>query len=84
MVIRPHIERRPEVQARAGISRSTLYAQTSQGLWPKSLKIAARAVGWPSKEVDAVIEARIAGKTDEEIRLLVKNLEVARGKAGGV
>jgi len=28
-------------------------------------------VGWPSDEVDAINSARIAGKTDEEIRILV-------------
>jgi hypothetical protein len=33
---------------------------------------------WPEHEVDAVIEARIAGKTDDEIRELVRELEQRR------
>jgi prophage regulatory protein len=38
-------------------------------------------VGWPSCEVDALIVARIAGKTDAEIRSLVVKLEAARKTA---
>lgn len=38
-------------------------------------------VGWPACEVDALIVARIAGKTDEEIRALVAKLEAARNAA---
>jgi prophage regulatory protein len=35
-------------------------------------------VGWPSSEVAAINAARIAGKTDDEIRALVVKLEEAR------
>jgi prophage regulatory protein len=35
-------------------------------------------VGWPSNEVEAINTARIAGKTDEEVRALVAKLEAAR------
>jgi prophage regulatory protein len=35
-------------------------------------------VGWPSDEIDAINSARIAGKTDEEIRALVVKLEADR------
>jgi prophage regulatory protein len=40
-----------------------------------------RAVGWPSEEVQALNAARIAGKSDEEIRALVVKLEAARKAA---
>uniref|UniRef100_A0A2X0QVD7 Phage transcriptional regulator, AlpA n=1 Tax=Candidatus Nitrotoga fabula TaxID=2182327 RepID=A0A2X0QVD7_9PROT len=40
--------------------------------------IGARATGTPDYEVDALIAARIAGKSDEEIRALVIRLEAAR------
>jgi hypothetical protein len=48
------------------------------------VSLGARAVGWPSDEVDAINSARIAGKTDEEIRALVAKLEADRkvGKLG--
>jgi hypothetical protein len=36
---------------------------------------------WPSDEVEAINAARIAGKTDEEIRTLVAKLEAARKDA---
>lgn len=75
------ILRLPAVKARIGLSRSTIYLRISQGLWPKSVSLGARAVGWPSGEVVAINAARIAGKTDEEIRALVVKLEAARKAA---
>ncbi len=38
-------------------------------------------LGWPSSEVVAINAARIAGKSDEEIRALVVKLEAARKAA---
>jgi prophage regulatory protein len=35
-------------------------------------------VGWPANEVAALNAARIAGKSDDEIRQLVRKLEAAR------
>lgn len=75
------ILRLPTVKAETGISRSTLYLRVSQGLWPKPVRLGLRAVGWPSDEVAAMNAARIAGKTDEEIRELVLKLEASRKMA---
>lgn len=61
-----------------GDSKSTLYLRITQGLWPPPVKIGPRAVGWPSSEIAALNAARIAGKADNEIRLLVKKLVEAR------
>lgn len=66
------------VQEATGVSRSTLYLHITQGLWPRPVRIGARAVGWPSEETAAIRTARIAGKTDEEIRQLVLQLIAAR------
>ena len=74
----PAILRRRSVELQSGYSRSTLYLRISQGLWTHPVKIGPRAVGWPDHEVTAVNFARIAGKSDEEIRALVKRLEAAR------
>jgi prophage regulatory protein len=52
--------------------------RVSQGLWTKPVSLGARAVGWPSDEVDVLNAARIAGKSDDEIRELVSKLEAAR------
>lgn len=76
------ILRLPMVKAECGLSRSTIYLYISQGLWPKPVRLGPRAVGWPAAEVTAINSARIAGKTDGEIRRLVARLLAAR-KSGG-
>lgn len=75
------ILRLPAVKSESGLSRSTIYLRISQGLWTKPISLGARAVGWPSSEVAAINAARIAGKTDKEIRALVVKLEAARKSA---
>lgn len=77
----PAILRLPAVKSESGLSRSTVYLRITQGLWTKPISLGARAVGWPSSEVSAINAARIAGKTDEEIRVLVVKLEAARKAA---
>ena len=72
------ILRRRQVETATGYSRSTIYLRISQGLWPKPVAIGPRAVGWPAGEVAAVNSARIAGKSEEEIRTLVAQLERER------
>ena len=36
---------------------------------------------WPEREIDAIVEARIAGKSEDDLRSLVAKLEAER-KAG--
>ena len=82
-----HLEpilRRPRVELTSGYSRSTLYLRITQGLWPRPVRLGPRAVGWPAGEVAAINAARIAGKSDDEIRALVATLLAARTAAGGV
>jgi len=75
------ILRLPAVLSQSGASRSTLYLRVNQGLWPKPIKLGPRSVGWPAAEVSTLNAARIAGKTDVEIRALVCQLETARKAA---
>lgn len=72
------ILRLPAALALNGLSRSTTYAHISQGLWPRPVRLGARSVGFPADECEAVIAARIAGKSDDEIRALVAKLVAAR------
>ena len=72
------ILRRKQVEAETGYSRSTIYLRISQGLFVKPVSLGARAVGWPAAEVAALNAARIAGRSDDEIRALVLKLEAAR------
>ncbi len=78
----PHtIFRLPAVKAKSGYSRSTIYLRISQGLWTKQVSLGPRCVGWPENEVAALNAARIAGKSDDDIRVLVLKLEAARKTA---
>ncbi len=75
------ILRLPATAFNLGVSRSTLYAHIADRLCVPPIKLGARAVGWPQNEIEAVKAARIAGKTDEEIRQLVATLVAARKDA---
>jgi prophage regulatory protein len=72
------ILRLPSVKTNTGLSRSTIYLRIAQGEFPKPVSLGGRAVGWPASEVAALNAARIAGKSNSEIRELVVTLEAAR------
>jgi prophage regulatory protein len=74
------ILRRKQVEAATGGTRSTIYLRISQGLFTKPVSLGARAVGWPAREVAAINAARIAGRSDDDIRKLVLRLQAARGE----
>jgi prophage regulatory protein len=72
------ILRLPAVLRKRGRSRSAHYIDIQQGLFTRPVSIGARAVGWPEHEVAALNAARIAGKSDDQIRVMVAQLEAAR------
>ncbi len=59
-------------------SHVSVYANVKAGLMTKPINIGVRSVGWPSGEIQAVLEARIAGCTDDQIRSLVDRLHAHR------
>ena len=69
------------VLSRIGQSRTQHYNCVAAGLMTRPVQIGARAVAWPEHEVDAIIRARIAGKSSDEIRALVHRLHAARQAA---
>lgn len=75
------ILRLPAVTSASGYPRSTLYLRINQGLWTKPVHLGERSVGWPAHEVEAINAARIAGKSEEDVRALVAMLEAARKTA---
>ena len=75
------IQRLPTVRAECGLSRSTLYRRIADGLWTKPISLGGRAVGWPASEVATLNAARIAGKSDNEVRALVEALQEGRKAA---
>ncbi|WP_198161221.1 MULTISPECIES: AlpA family phage regulatory protein [unclassified Variovorax] len=62
-------------------SHASIYTQIREGLFTKAVPIGARSVGWPSHEVEAISAARCAGKTNDEIRALVRDLHAQRQQA---
>ena len=52
--------RLPEVMARTGLSRSTIYVRLEQGRFPRPVSLGGRAVGWIESEIDEWMSNRIA------------------------
>jgi len=66
------------VLARTGWGRSTLYNRINEGLFSKPIKVGARASAWPQTHIEVLNAARIEGKSNDEIRALVDEIEAAR------
>jgi prophage regulatory protein len=58
------IIRRKQVEARTGLSRSTIYLRVSEGTFPRPVNLGARAVGWVESEVSAWLQSRIEESRD--------------------
>ena len=50
--------RLPDVVARVGLSKSTLWRLINGGEFPEPIKLGPRATGWLEEEVDAWIKSR--------------------------
>lgn len=71
----------PAVMQATGYARPTLYARVRAGLLTPPIKIGLRASGWPADEIAAINKARIAGRSDADIRELVAALTIRRKDA---
>lgn len=56
------ILRRQQVQARTGLSRSSIYAGISTGNFPAPVQLGEKSVGWVESEIDNWIAERIAAR----------------------
>ena len=63
------------------MSRSTLYLRVKQGLITPPVRLSERCSVWPEYEISAINTARIAEKSNDEIRELVRQLQQQRTKA---
>ena len=73
------ILRLPEVKRVLGHrADASVYNAIRAGLFTAGVAIGQRARGWPDYEIDAINAARVAGKSDDEIRELVKALHAKR------
>ena len=64
----------PRVKAAFGCCKATIYTWIREGLFTPPVRVGKRMSGWPEKEVNAIIAARILGKSDDVIRALVNQL----------
>lgn len=65
-------------------SNASIYQQVRAGLCTKPVPIGQRAVGWPDYEIKAIARARIAGRTEDEIKEMVNQLHAQRMVPDGV
>lgn len=62
-------------------SPNTVRSRVARGLLTSPIKLSPGPTSpsmWPEHEIDAVVQAHVAGKTEDEIRELVRGLEAAR------
>lgn len=53
--------RLPTVEAQTGLSKSEIYRRIKNGSFPRPLKLGARAVAWPARQIDDWVKSLIAG-----------------------
>ena len=70
--------REREVSKLRARSRSSTYQDIHDGFLTKPVRIGGRSVAWPHHEIEALNAARLAERSDDEIRALVAKLEAAR------
>ncbi len=71
------LERLPAVLARRSDGRSSLYSDVQRGTWTPPVRMG-RAAAWPAHETQALLAARVAGASDDELRALVQRLLAER------
>ena len=73
------ILRLPATMAAFGYrSHASIYGAVKSGLLTQPISIGIRSVGWPRGEIQAILEARIGGCSEEQIRSLVELLHTRR------
>lgn len=63
----PSILRRKQVEARTGLSRSTIYNRIQTGTFPAPVSIGPRAVGWIESEINSWLVAQIESSRKQKI-----------------
>ena len=71
---------KPNVLDAIGFKASAAFAQVADGLLPPPVACGRRAKRYVSDEIQAVVEARVTGASDDEIKSLVLRLVAARSQ----
>jgi len=58
------ILRRRQVEARTGLSRSTIYDRMRDGTFPRQIALGAKSVGWLEADIEAWIETHVNRSRD--------------------
>jgi len=58
-----NIIRLPATIKKTGLSRSAIYAQIQLGLFPKQVKLSARAIGFIESEIDQWLTDKVNART---------------------
>jgi prophage regulatory protein len=61
------ILRLPDVKARTGLSRSTIYLYMNEGTFPESVSLGVRAIGWLESEIDKWVTERIEASRKAQV-----------------
>jgi prophage regulatory protein len=69
---------RPEVCTLMGRSSASLHGDMKRGTFVQPIRTGPNSARWPETEVAAIQQARIAGKSEDQIRELVTKLQAAR------
>jgi prophage regulatory protein len=69
------ILRLPQVRARTGLSRSSIYLALSRGEFPQRIGLGQRAVGWLESDIENWISARIlkSAKADSAHAMVIES-----------
>jgi predicted DNA-binding transcriptional regulator AlpA len=59
-------------------SLTTLWSQVKSKELPEPIKIGPRAVAWHAHEIQAIVAARAAGASTEDIQTLIPDIHAAR------
>ena len=71
----------PKVLELTASARSTIYKNIHAGLMVPPVRLGVNSVAFPEHEITAINVARVAGKSDDEIRQLVSKLVADRQTA---
>lgn len=65
------ILRFPQVTARVGLPRSSIYEKMEKNEFPKPIKLGPKAIGWVSSEIEAWIKKQIRERDKSRKRTTV-------------
>jgi len=74
----PKLLSKSDILDRHLFKTSTLYQHIRDELFTPPVRVGANNSAWPEYESDAIIRARIAGATDDELRVIVRKLVANR------